>query len=59
MKEMTCPKCGKFIGVLDGEAQIKCPLCKHLATYRSNPAPEQDPVQDPEHETEEESSAVH
>lgn len=36
MNEIICPYCGKFIGVLDGEAQIKCPRCKQLATYKSH-----------------------
>ncbi|NMC26888.1 MAG: hypothetical protein GYA42_01950 [Syntrophomonadaceae bacterium] len=39
MKEIICPYCGRFIGVLDGEAQIKCPRCKQLATYKSHAAP--------------------
>lgn len=39
MKEIICPYCGRFIGVLEGEAQIKCPRCKQLATYKSHAAP--------------------
>ena len=39
MKEIICPYCGRLIGVLDGEAQIKCPRCKQLATYKSFSAP--------------------
>lgn len=35
MTEMICPDCGRFHGVLKGEAQIKCPRCKKLTIYRS------------------------
>lgn len=35
MIEMICPFCRRFLGVLTGEAQIKCPQCKELSTYRS------------------------
>ena len=43
MNEMICPNCGKFLGVLEGEAQIKCPRCRQLASYRFKPDPESDP----------------
>jgi|GEM_PF-3121626 len=60
MNEMKCPFCGKFLGVLDGEAQIKCPRCKRLSTYRSKP--EQNPSSDPAPDLcnkDDESSKVH
>jgi len=56
MNEMKCPNCGKFLGVLDGEAQIKCPRCKQLATYRSKSAPVPEP--DPDLSQEDESSIL-
>ena len=65
MIEMKCPYCGKFLGVLNGEAQIKCPRCKQLSTYMSpaapvhDPDPDPDPQLEPDPEPEDESSAVH
>jgi phage FluMu protein Com len=56
MNEMICPNCGKFLGVLEGEAQIKCPRCKQLTRYKSKPEPVQahdpDPDLDPKQEDE-------
>jgi Mu-like prophage protein Com. len=46
MNEMKCPFCGKFLGVLDGIAQIKCPRCRRLFTYRSKHTPESYPDQE-------------
>lgn len=46
MNEMKCPYCGKFLGVLNGVAQIKCPRCKRLSTYKSKQDPAPDPDQD-------------
>ncbi len=47
MNEMVCPFCGKFLGVLDGVAQIKCPRCLRLSIYKSK----QDFDSDPDEET--------
>jgi hypothetical protein len=57
MIEMKCPNCGRFIGVLDGEAQIKCPRCKQLVCYRSKPDLDPDPDRDISQE--DESSTIH
>ncbi|MEA4925293.1 MAG: hypothetical protein VB084_08290 [Syntrophomonadaceae bacterium] len=43
MNEMICPLCGKFLGVLDGIAQIKCPRCLRLSTYESKHSFDSDP----------------
>jgi len=55
MIEMKCPYCGKFIGVLDGKAEIKCPRCWQVAIYQSKPGPAPKSVQDKNYE----SLAVH
>lgn len=46
MNEMKCPFCGKFLGVLNGIAQIKCPWCRRLSTYTSKPNPDSCPDQE-------------
>ncbi len=58
MIEMICPNCGKFLGVLEGEAQIKCPRCRLLNTFVSRPYTDSDEDSDQESD-EEQSSAVH
>jgi hypothetical protein len=44
MIEMKCPYCGKFIGVLDGKAEIKCSRCRRVAIYQSKPVLELESV---------------
>lgn len=50
MNEMICPNCGKFLGVLEGEAQIKCPRCWQFAIYKFKPEsePESESESEPE-----------
>ena len=33
MEEVRCEKCGKKLGELSGQAEIKCPRCGHINTY--------------------------
>lgn len=28
LEEVRCPECGRLLGKLNGQAQIKCPKCK-------------------------------
>ncbi len=58
MMEMICPNCGKFLGVLKGEAQIKCPRCRLLTTFRSKSYVVYEEDTDQESD-EEKSSTVH
>jgi len=32
MKEIRCKECGKMLGKIDGEYEIKCPRCKAMNT---------------------------
>lgn len=59
MIEMICPNCGKFLGVLEGEAQIKCPRCRLLNTFVSRPYEKADEDSEQESSEEEKSSTVH
>ena len=34
MKEVRCIKCNKKLGMLKGEAEIKCNRCKHINTFK-------------------------
>ena len=33
MYEITCRRCGRLLGRLDGRAELKCPRCKLVADY--------------------------
>jgi phage FluMu protein Com len=35
MNDIRCVKCGKLLGKINGEYEIKCPRCKELNTKRS------------------------
>lgn len=36
MKEFRCVKCGKLLGKIDGNAEIKCPRCSTINTARES-----------------------
>lgn len=31
--EITCRRCGRLLGRLDGRAELKCPRCKLVTVY--------------------------
>ena len=35
MQEIRCKKCGKLLGRIDGEYEIKCPRCKTMNTNKN------------------------
>lgn len=38
--EVNCPRCGKFLGYVDGDAELKCQRCKSIVTVTKVRPPE-------------------
>lgn len=38
--EVNCPRCGKLLGYVDGNAELKCQRCKSIVTVTKERPPE-------------------
>ena len=42
MEEFHCSSCNKLLGKIEGNAEIKCPRCKTINTYKQEMYDEED-----------------
>lgn len=38
--EVSCPKCGRLLGYVDGDAELKCQRCKSIVVVTKGRPPE-------------------